>query len=90
MGYLIQVVNILFTALTIFIFARIIFSFVRVSPYHPTWGPIMNFVFQATEPLLAPIRNILPSMGGLDFSPMLLLIGINFLQGIIVRTLSGF
>lgn len=90
MGFLIQIVNILFTALTVFIFARIIFSFVRVSPYHPTWGPIMNFVFQATEPLLAPIRNILPPMGGLDFSPMLLLIGINFLQGIIVRTLSGF
>ena len=89
MGLLIQIISALFTLLTILIFARIIFSFVQVSPYHPTWGPILRFVHQATEPLLAPIRNILPPMGGFDFSPMLLLIGANFLQGIIIRTLSG-
>ncbi len=89
MGYLIQVINLFFTVITILIFARIIFSFVRVSPYHPTWGPILRFVMQATEPILAPIRNILPPMGGLDFSPMLLLILMNFLQRIIISTLIG-
>lgn len=33
-----------------------------------------------TEPLLRPIRNILPNMGGIDISPILLIIGINALQ----------
>ena len=89
MGLLIQIISALFTLITILIFARIIISFVRVSPYHPTWGPIITFIHQATEPLLAPIRNILPPMGGLDFSPMLLLFGLNFLQRVIINTLAG-
>jgi YggT family protein len=46
-----------------------------------------------TEPLLRPIRNILPSMGGLDISPIILLIGLNALQigvnAYILRPLGG-
>jgi YggT family protein len=74
MGIVVTIVNLLFQALWWLILARIIFSFIRVSPYHPTWGPIMRFIYDVTEPLLAPIRRILPPMGGLDLSPMILLI----------------
>jgi len=46
-----------------------------------------------TEPLLRPIRNILPNMGGLDISPIVLLIGLNALQigvnAYILRPLGG-
>ena len=41
---------------------------------------IGNFLYQVTEPVLAPIRNMLPNMGGIDFSPMILIIGLIFLE----------
>jgi YggT family protein len=82
-----NIISLLFNALYVLILARIIFSFIRVSPYHPTWGPIMRFVYQATEPLLAPIRNMLPPMGGLDFSPMIVLLLASFLRQILLRAL---
>lgn len=77
---LLQLVNLIYYALVILIFARFIFSWVRPDPYHPTWGPILRFVYQATEPLLAPIRRLLPPQAGLDFSPMILLFGIYILR----------
>jgi YggT family protein len=38
------------------------------------------FVYQLTEPALGPIRNVLPPIGGLDFSPMVLLLLLRFLR----------
>ena len=80
----VTIISVLFNALYILILARIIFSFIRVSPYHPTWGPIMRFVFETTEPLLAPVRNFLPPMGGLDLSPMIVLIVASFLRRLLL------
>ncbi len=85
MALVANIVNLLFQALYLLILARIIFSFVRVSPYHPTWGPIMRFVYDVTEPLMAPVRRILPPMSGLDFSPMIVLI----LAGVVRQLLLG-
>ena len=45
---------------------RVVFSF--VSPF-PT-NPISRFAWDVTEPVLAPIRRLLPPMSGLDLSPM--------------------
>ncbi len=83
----IQLINLIYYALVILIFARFIFSWVRVDPYHPTWGPLLRFVYQATEPLLAPIRRYLPSQGGLDFSPMILLFGLYIVRIILFSLL---
>ncbi|MYI74782.1 MAG: YggT family protein, partial [Acidobacteria bacterium] len=44
----------------------------------------------ATEPVLAPIRRVLPDMGGLDFSPLVLLIGLRMLRGLLVTGATGF
>ncbi len=53
-----------------------------MDPYHPVRRALDGFV----EPMLAPIRRILPPLGGLDFSPFVLLILIQLLANII-RTL---
>lgn len=82
-------VDLIFRAYTILIFARVIFSWIRVDPYHPFWGPILRFVFQATEPLIQPVRRLLPSMGGLDFTPLILLIGLDLIRSLIVGILRG-
>lgn len=44
---------------------------------------IWNFLYQITEPVLRPIRNLLPNLGGLDISPIILLLIIFFIQRVI-------
>ena len=51
----------------------------------PRNNPIVGIVNMLTEPLLAPIRGLLPAMGGLDFSPLILL----FLLQILKRFVAG-
>ena len=46
---------------------------------------INDFVYRATEPVLNPIRRNLPNLGSLDFSPMILILGVIFLKGVIQR-----
>jgi YggT family protein len=49
----------------------------------PYSNPVVQFVTTLTEPLLDPIRRILPIAGGLDFSPMVLLIGLRILRSVV-------
>jgi YggT family protein len=44
---------------------------------------VAEFLYRITEPLLAPIRRVLPSMGGLDLSPIVLILIIMFIQRVI-------
>jgi YggT family protein len=46
---------------------------------------IGEFLFRITEPALRPIRNILPNLGGIDISPVILILIIFFIQNVIVR-----
>lgn len=55
---------------------RVILSWVAPDPRNPGTA----IVIQVTEPIMAPVRKLLPPMGGLDLSPIIILIGIQFLQ----------
>ena len=82
---IVQLIIYLFTAA---IFARVILSFVSyfVRPPHPQWLiKLDNIVISITEPVLAPIRRMLPNMGGLDFSPMVVLIILFVIQSVLGR-----
>ena len=72
-----EIVDKIFLAITVAVFARVILSFivpfVGPSP-HPALVSVNNFVVQITEPLLGPVRRVLPTFGGFDFSPMVVLI----------------
>ena len=48
-------------------------------------GMIGDFLYRITEPVLRPIRNVLPSLGGIDVSPVVLILLIILLKDIIVR-----
>lgn len=60
-----------------------LYAFNVVNPRNQVVAMIGNTLYQLTEPLLRPIRQVLPSMGGLDLSPIVLLLGIFLLQRII-------
>ena len=79
-----SVINIVLGAYVWIIIGRVIISWVNADPYNP----IVRFLHAATDPLLNPIRRRLPVMGGLDLSPMLLILAIIFLQQFLVPTLQ--
>ena len=62
-----------------------LYAFNVVNSSNQFIAQIGNFLFQATEPMFRPIRKILPNLGNLDLSPILVLLGITFLQ-IFIRT----
>ena len=43
-------------------------------------GSIANALYQITEPVLRPIRNLLPNLGGIDISPIILIFALMFLE----------
>lgn len=81
------VVEILNLGLTIYmwlIVARAILSWVSPDPYNP----IVRFLYNATEPVLGWVRRRVPIVfGGLDLSPILVLLAIVFLQKFLVASL---
>jgi len=58
-------------------------AFNVVNPYNSFVRNVGDFLYRVTEPLLAPIRNLLPSLGGLDLSPMVLILVIFFIERVI-------
>lgn len=80
-----QILDFILTIYTWIVLGRVIVSWVNADPYNP----IVRFLYEATEPLLGRIRRFLPmSMGGIDFSPMILVLGIIFLQSFFITSLK--
>ena len=80
------IINTILTLFTIAIFARVILSFViplTGGRPHPIVISINTLVNQVTEPVLGPIRRSLPTFGGLDFSPMVVLIVLIVLRRVV-------
>jgi YggT family protein len=67
-----------------------LYSFVVFGAIIASWfsapdnNPIVKLLRQLTEPVLEPLRRVLPSAGGLDLSPMLLLIGLQLLKSFLI------
>lgn len=64
---------------TIIVIVAIVVSWLQLPPGHP----LIRFTRVLTEPLLAPIRKLIPPAGGLDFSPMILLILLQIIRGLL-------
>jgi YggT family protein len=54
-----------------------------VNTRNPIVNSIGDFLYRVTEPALRPIRNVMPNLGGIDISPVILIIGLLFLKQLI-------
>ena len=79
---LIIIINIVSQLLTLLVFIAVILSFF-MDPYHPIRRGVDNIV----EPMLAPIRRVVPLMGMFDFSPLILILLIQLIKGLLVSLL---
>ncbi len=81
------VINMVLTIYMWIIIARAVLSWVNPDPYNP----IVRFLYSVTEPVLYAIRKRLPVFfSGIDFSPIIVILVIIFLQRFLVPTLSQF
>jgi YggT family protein len=78
------VLEFIITVYTYIIIARAIISWVNPDPYNP----IVQFLYKATEPVLARVRRFLPNMGGLDISPLVVILILFFLKYFVIKSIS--
>ena len=82
MGFVIDLISLLSRGLTLIIFADIIVSYF-LSPYHPIRKALDSIV----QPMLAPIRRIMPPSGMFDFSPLVLMFAIWLVERLLISLL---
>lgn len=82
MNFLATFVNLLVTVLWVAILARVILSWL---PLGGQSHPIIAIIYQITEPILAPIRRIVPRIGMLDLTPMVAMFILFAIQRIVLR-----
>ena len=87
---MVQIFNLIITILTVAIFTRALLSFIVPilgNRPHPLLVNFQAVVVQLTEPLLAPLRRILPTVGAFDLSPMVALIILWAIRAVLVSRL---
>ncbi len=62
------------------VLVAVVASWMQLAPDHP----VTRVVSTLTDPVLRPLRQVVPPIGGLDFSPMILLFGLQLLKGMLL------
>ncbi len=84
MDFIISFFDLLFTLLSFAIIARALLSWVRPDPYNP----LVQMLNQITDPILEPLRRVIPPIGGMmDISPIVALIILQILQTVVHNVL---
>jgi YggT family protein len=79
-----DIVNVFFMVLTIAVFIRVLLSWVpNIDPRNPA----IEFLYGITEPILAPIRSIMPRTMMFDFSPMIAIFVLQAVRSVLVSNL---
>ena len=90
MMMLVRLIGAGFTFIYWLIIFRVIISWVRPNFSDSRWRKILKFVYQVTEPILAPIRELLPTGSmGIDLSPLIALIAIMIIRNFVMQILWG-
>jgi YggT family protein len=66
---------------SLIIVARALMSWVRIDPY----SPLARTIYNLTEPVLEPVRNLLPPAAGMDFSPIIVIVLLQVLGQLLIQ-----
>ena len=78
---IVNFLQLLISVLMLLVLARVVVSWTSPSG----GGGLVAFIYQATEPLLAPIRRVVPPTGGLDWAPLIAMLVLGVLLRLVVR-----
>jgi len=82
-SFLATFIDTFFFALNLAILARVLLSWVQVDPYNP----LVQLLFQVTEPILEPFRRVIPPIGMIDISPIVAIVVLQIVQQVLISTL---
>lgn len=80
---IINIVNIAFQVLIWLVIIRVLLSWVRHDPYQP----IIKFIYDITEPVMRPFYKLVPVVGGIDFSPIIVIFVLTIVQRLVTQIL---
>ena len=91
MSAVIKVVSLLFQIYEFLILIRVLLSWVNVNPYRPVIDhPLVQVLHQITDPVLGPLRRVIPPIDGtVDISPIVAIIILEITRTILVSVLAG-
>jgi YggT family protein len=75
-----RLIDTIFWLLDLAVLLRVLFSWIRPDRYNP----LVRFIYQVTEPILAPLRRYIPPFGGLDITPIVALLILDLLRRIVL------
>jgi YggT family protein len=84
MNWLYSFIDLLFYALNLAILIRVILSWLRVNPYNP----FVSFIYQVTDPILEPLRRIIPPLGMIDISPIVAMLLLSVVQQVLLTVVG--
>jgi YggT family protein len=94
-GIMLELLSFISYLLTLYIYVLIamavmswLIAFSVVNSRSPIVHAIGDFLYRITDPLLRPIRNLLPNLGGIDISPVILILIIIFIQSVIIPNIA--
>jgi len=89
MSIVVRVVSTLFQLYEVLILIRVLLSWIPISPSRPALNhPLIQLLYRITDPILEPLRRIIPPIGGaIDISPMAALIILEIVQRVLVTLL---
>ncbi|MCL6431678.1 MAG: YggT family protein [Anaerolineae bacterium] len=85
MSWLYTFVDLLFYALNLAILVRVIVSWLNVSPYNP----LISFIYQITDPIILPLRRIIPPLGMIDITPIIAILLLSIIRQILLTLLMA-
>ena len=83
-AFLVTFVQVLFQVLTLAIFARVLLSWFPINPA----SPVVQILNEVTDPILRPLRRIVPPLGMLDLTPIVALVLIQVVGNLLVQALA--
>jgi YggT family protein len=69
------------------VFGRIILSWFPLAP-GSVMATVFTYLYRITEPVLGPVRRMLPSMGPIDISPIVVILGLEIIGGAIIHSIG--
>ena len=83
-----QIVNLYIWTMLAYIVIIWLIAFRIINPWQPIVRMAMDFLGRIHEPLMGRVRRFLPNLGGIDLSPIILLLAVQFLRNLVIGFLA--
>lgn len=87
---LVMITNVLVMLIIVQFVIGLLFAFNVVSPSNEFLRQVYESINRLLEPVLRPIRNIMPNTGAIDFSPLVLILGLQILTRVLIGAAGGY